>query len=338
MSSYKFILGLNFILGHNGSMLITPSGVNFFKKSTFIQPKLETSNIPYIKKISNIEKPIDLEYFDSLLEDSIVNLELEPEQVLSYEEIDEYLMESYTEDICVVSKIESNQENIEENSWPIDIKNKIKALEKTKIIGDNPVNKNSTEVYKLEIINPDITIITQDLAYSLEDRKECKMHIEELLALGVIRESTSRHRSPAFIVSNHSEQKRGKSRMVINYKRLNDNTLRNSYKLPNKDELVNCIQKATWFSKFDCKSGFWQIKLDEESIPWTAFSCSEGHFEWLVMPFGLKNAPQVFQARMDRIFKKISNFCIVFIDDILVFSNNRYVHTSHVHKIHDLCK
>ena len=111
MSSYKFILGLNFILGNNGSMLITPSGVNFFKKSTFIQPKLETSNNPYIKKISNIEKPIDLECFDSLLEDSIVNLELEPEQVLSYEEIDEYLMESYTEDICVVSKIESNQEN-----------------------------------------------------------------------------------------------------------------------------------------------------------------------------------------------------------------------------------
>ena len=126
--------------------------------------------------------------------------------------------------------------------------------------------------------------------------------------------------------------------MIINYKRLNDNTLRNIYKLPNKDELVNCIQKATWFSKFDCKSGFWQIKLDEESIPWTAFSCSEGHFEWLVMPFGLKNAPQVFQARMDRIFKKISNFCIVYIDDILVFSNNRYVHTSHVHKILDLCK
>ena len=66
-------------------MLITPSGVNFFKKSTFIQPKLETNNLPYIKKINNAKKPVNLEYFDSLLEDSIVNLELELDQVLSYE-------------------------------------------------------------------------------------------------------------------------------------------------------------------------------------------------------------------------------------------------------------
>ena len=82
------------------------------------------------------------------------------------------------------------------------------------------------------------------------------MHIDELLELKVIRSSTNRHRSPAFIVNNHSEQKRGKSRMSINYKRLNDNTLDNSYKIPNKDELVNCIQNAKYFSKFDCKSEF----------------------------------------------------------------------------------
>ena len=56
---------------------MTPSGVNFFKKSTFIQPKLETSNLPYVKKINNVEKPADLEYFDSLLEDSIVNFKIE---------------------------------------------------------------------------------------------------------------------------------------------------------------------------------------------------------------------------------------------------------------------
>lgn len=66
------------------------------------------------------------------------------------------------------------------------------------------------------------------------------MQINELLELKVIRNST-RHRSPAFIVNNHREQKQGKSRMAINYNRLNDNNLDNSYKIPNKDELVNCI-------------------------------------------------------------------------------------------------
>ena len=94
--------------------------------------------------------------------------------------------------------------------------------------------KETKNDYKLEIINLDMTIKTQDLAYSLEDRQEFQMHIEELSQLKAIRKSTSRHRSPAFIVNNHSEQKRGKSRMIINYKRLNDNTLDNSYKIPNK--------------------------------------------------------------------------------------------------------
>ena len=74
---------------------------------------------------------------------------------------------------------------------------------------------------------------------------EFKTQIEELLQLKVIRRSTSRHKSPAFIVNNHSEQKRGKSRMIINYKRLNDN----SYKIPNKEELVNYIQRCLFIIK-----------------------------------------------------------------------------------------
>ena len=110
--------------------------------------------------------------------------------------------------------MEKEVECLKCQKWPEEIRKKVEELEKLEIIGNNPIRKDNKEVYKLEIINPDITIKTQDLAYSLEDRKEFKMHIEELLELKVIRNSTSRHRSPAFIVNNHSEQKRGKSRMV----------------------------------------------------------------------------------------------------------------------------
>lgn len=105
------------------------------------------------------------------------------------------------------------------------------------------------------------------------------------------KKNTSRHTSPVFIVNNHSKQKGGKSRKVINYKRLNDNTLDNNYKMPNKDELVKYIQKVRYFSKFNCKSRFWQIRLHEESIPWTTFSYAERHFEWLVISFALKKCP-----------------------------------------------
>jgi len=105
------------------------------------------------------------------------------------------------------------------------------------------------------------------------------MHIEELLKLGVIRRSTSRHRSPAFIVNKHSEQVREKSRMVIDYRRLNDNTIEDAYDIPDKTKLINAIQTSKIFSKFDCKYGFWQIKMDPASIEWTAFTCPLGHFE-----------------------------------------------------------
>ena len=102
--------------------------------------------------------------------------------------------------------------------------------------------------------------------------------------------------------------------MVINYKRLNDNTYDDS----NKDSLINYIQGCRYFSQLDCKSGFWKIRLDEDSKPWTAFSCPCGLYEWNKMSFGLKNAPQIFQRMMDRIFSKYS-LILVYIDDILVF-------------------
>ena len=77
------------------------------------------------------------------------------------------------------------------------------------------------------------------------------MHITELLKLGVIRKSISRQRSPAFIVNKHSEQVRGKSRMAIDYRRLNDNTIDDGYDIPDKSELINSVQENKVFSKFD---------------------------------------------------------------------------------------
>ena len=101
--------------------------------------------------------------------------------------------------------------------------------------------------------------------------------------------------------------------MVINYKRLNDNTYDDAYKIPNKDSLINSIQGCKYFSHLDCKSGFWQIRLEEDSNAiWTK-----------------KNAPWIFQQMMDNIFGKYS-FVIVYIDDILVFSYTLQEHIKHL--------
>ena len=85
---------------------------------------------------------------------------------------------------------------------------------------------------KLEIINPDLIIKTKDIQYGNFEQEECKDHIKTLLNLKVITPSTSPHRSPAFIVNKHSEQKKGKTGMVYNYKRLNDNTHIDEYTIP----------------------------------------------------------------------------------------------------------
>ena len=91
------------------------------------------------------------------------------------------------------------------------------------------------------------------------------MHINEMKKYDLITESKSEYSSPAMIVIKHSEEKRGKSRMVINYKKLNDFAIRNRYPIPKIELLFNLIRGKRVFSKFDCKSGFFQIKLEEES-------------------------------------------------------------------------
>jgi len=120
--------------------------------------------------------------------------------------------------------------------------------------------------------------------------------------------------------------------MVINYKRLNELTVFDGYLLPNKELLITRTLNKKWFSKFDCKLGFYQIKLKESTKPLTAFSSPQGQYIWNVMPMGLKNAPQIFQRRMDSIFNEYLDFCLVYVDDILIFSSNIADHAKHLVK------
>ena len=96
--------------------------------------------------------------------------------------------------------------------------------------------------------------------------------------------------------------------MIIDHRRLNDNTIDDAYDIPDKSELINNIQGNKIFSKFDCKRRIWHIKMHSDSIEWTAFTCPLGHYERLVMVFGLKNTSCVFQKKMDDILGKFRKF------------------------------
>ena len=126
--------------------------------------------------------------------------------------------------------------------------------------------------------------------------------------------------------------------MVFNYKRLNDNTHKDQYSLPGINTIIKRVGNSKIYSKFDLKSGFHQVAMDPQSIEWTAFWAIDGLYEWLVMPFGLKNAPAVFQRKMDNCFRGTENFIAVYIDDILVFSDNEQDHAEHLRKILEICR
>ena len=169
------------------------------------------------------------------------------------------------------------------------------------------------------------------------DVKEFQTQLKELSELNLIRPSKSPHSSSAFMVRNRNEINRNKARMVVNYKQLNDNTIFDGYFLPNKETLIHKTRNCKWHSKFDCKSGFYQIKMAENSKALTTFSTRQGHYEWNVLPFGLKNAPQIFQRKMDNIFRDY-DFIHVYVDDMLIFSPTKKQHLDHLNTFINLCQ
>ncbi|XP_062089201.1 uncharacterized protein LOC133795762 [Humulus lupulus] len=154
--------------------------------------------------------------------------------------------------------------------------------------------------------------------------KEC----EELKAQGLIEETESPWACHAFYVNNRSEQARGKQRLVINYQPLNHFLTDDKFPLPNRNSLFSSLSQAKVFSKFDLKAGFWQLGVKKEDRPKTAFCIPNHHFQWTVMPFGLKTAPSPFQKAMSKIYKPILNQALIYIDDILLFSPDIKSHTN----------
>jgi len=148
---------------------------------------------------------------------------------------------------------------------------------------------------------------------------ELKKQLQELLEKGLIRPSYSPWGCPALFV-----KKKDKSLcMCVDYHPLNAVTIKNKYPLPRIDILFDQLAKAKVFSKIDLRSGYHQIKIRPEDVPKTAFSTRYGLYAYLVISFGLTNAPAHFMYLMNSvIMPELDKFVVVFIDDILVYSKN----------------
>ena len=157
--------------------------------------------------------------------------------------------------------------------------------------------------------------------------KELKAQLQELVDGGFIRPNISPWGAPVLFV----KKKDGTWRLCIDYRQLNKVTIRNKYPLPWIDDLFDQLQGVKVFSKIDLRSGYHQLRIREPDIPKIAFRTRYGHYEFLVMSFGLTNAPAVFMDLMNRVFRPyLDRFIIVFIDDILVYSRSELEHERHL--------
>jgi len=187
-------------------------------------------------------------------------------------------------------------------------------------------------IYDCEInLKPDSTLYYGPI-YPLTEKESdaLKKYIDEMLAKGFIRKSKSPAGAPIFFVL----KKNGELRLVVDYRRLNEITYRDSFPLPLINYMLEQLRKGKIFSKIDLRSAFNLVRIKEGHEYKTAFTCKYGHFEYLVMPFGLKNAPAVFQHFINDVFEDIiGQFVFCYIDDIIIFSPDLDSHYEHLAEV-----
>lgn len=179
-------------------------------------------------------------------------------------------------------------------------------------------------------------IWSRQYPYPMSASSFVNSEIDELLSKGIIRPSRSPYNSPVWVVPKKGKNSDGtpKQRLVIDFRKLNKKTISDRYPMPDINMILSNLGSAGYFSTIDLESGFHQIRIKESDKEKTAFSINGAKYEFNRMPFGLKNAPSIFQRAIDDVLRShIGKLAHVYVDDVLVFSKTKEEHAEHLQMV-----
>jgi hypothetical protein len=170
-------------------------------------------------------------------------------------------------------------------------------------------------------LSPGVVLVSRT-PYKMSTLKlvELKLQLKEMMDKGYIQPNMSPWGAPVLFM----KKKDGTLQLCIDYRKLNKVTIKNKYPLPQINDLFDQLGGASIFSKMDLRYGYHQVRIKVEDIHKTSFRTRYGHYEFVVVPFGLTNAPVTFMCLMNNVLSKfLDKFLLVFIDNILIYSKNR---------------
>ena len=249
------------------------------------------------------------------------------------------VVDSWTPDSSNESKSNTSSDiSLEELGVSVDTDNLSaeQLLKVRQVIGNwsHIFSKSPTDLGKADIVKHKIKL-TDDTPFKEPYRRippgmfeEVRQHLNGMLESDAIRPSQSPFSSNVVLV----RKKDGSLRFCIDFRKLNNRTVKDAYYLPRVDETLDTLNGASYFSKLDLRSGYWQVEMEEEDKAKTAFSVGTmGFFECNRMAFGLTNAPATFQRLMERCMGDLNlTECLIFLDDILIFSETFEEHISRI--------
>ena len=287
------------------------------------------TNKPFEILISNLsDQPLDL-----LADEIVANVTaLEEDIVLN--------PEGRYEKLCPVARklnLSFGETNIGANLGSTEVTRMRGLLERNRLAfaqDEGDIGQANGVVHAIQLEDP-TPINTNPYRKSPFERAKISEQVRKMLALGVIDESQSPWSSPVVIV----RKKDGSSRFCVDFRKVNAKTKKDVYPLPRTDDALSYLRGSRYFSVLDLLSGYWQIRMSDESKEVTAFSTCDGHYEFNVMPFGLCNSPATFQRFMDVTLAQLKwNSCLVYLDDIIIFGADFNQHQERLQAVFECLK